>query len=443
MRTGLIFLGLGLIGAFLLPSSGLASAATLTTILDFGPLFGTNPEGPLIADSSGALFGTTPDPFPPSGGAVFKLTPNGDGTYSESVLHEFTGTPNDGGSPVGGLVMDASGALYGTTEFGGSVGNGNGMACEGTGPPPGCGTVFKLTPNGDGSYSETLLHEFLGYPTDGSGPGSGLIIDASGALYGTTSSGGSGGKAGGLACGVPNPLALGCGTVFKLTPNGDGTYTESILHNFGRRPGDGTIPAGGLITDETGALYGTTVIGVPGGGSQFGIVFRLSPRGDGRYRKSILHAFAGEDGAGPQGQLLIDTATGVLYGTTTAGGHANMGTIFELTPNSDGSYSESVLHGFGASRRDGKQPQVGLVFAAKGALYGTTTAGGGSADAGTVFKLKADGTERVLHRFTGTDGGFPNGPLLPLAPGVFAGTTAFGGDISACNCGTVFELTIR
>ena len=198
-----------------------------------------------------------------------------------TTLHSFIG-PRDGANPLAGLTSDAAGNLYGTTSEGG------GTTCAGDGT--GCGTVFKLTPTGDGTYAETVLYRFSG-GTDGATPLAGLIVDAAGNLYGTTQYGGG-------VCG-----GWGCGTVFRLTPNANGTYSETVLYKFtagtdGERPYTGV-----LVADAAGNLYGTTVAG--GGGScawalTCGTVFKLSPNANGGYGETVIYRFAGRsDGATP------------------------------------------------------------------------------------------------------------------------------------------------
>jgi uncharacterized repeat protein (TIGR03803 family) len=209
-------------------------------------------------------------------------------TATETILHAF-GAGADGATSVAGLVMDGSGNLYGTTEFGGTNNQ---------------GTVFKITPTG----TESVLYSFGATTTDGDNPLAGLIMDASGNLYGTTVRGG----------------ANGVGTVFKITPTG----TESVLYSFGATTTDGAGPMAGLVMDGSGNLYGTT----EGGGTNitFGTVFKITPTGS----ETILHSFAGgADGAAPAAGLIIDSS-GNLYGTTTGGFNntGTAGTVFEITP---------------------------------------------------------------------------------------------------------------
>jgi uncharacterized repeat protein (TIGR03803 family) len=312
---------------------------------------GAVPVAGVIMDKFGNLYGTTREggtgTFPNSG-TVFKLDPSG----NESVLHSFHGAP-DGAQPFAGLIMDTAGNLYGTTLSGGT---GTILDCG-----DGCGTVFKL----DLSGTETVLYSFKGSP-DGSNPNAGLIMDAAGNLYGTTSTGGG-------AC-----SPSGCGTVFKLDPSG----TESVLYSFQDSP-DGALPFAGLIMDAAGNLYGTT----DSGGDQCsvlnfgcGTVFKLDASGS----ESLLYSFQGPfDGAGPYAGLIMDTASN-LYGTTVAGGSGGGGTVFKLAPSGN----ESVHHSFSWAP-DGALPFAGLIMDAAGNLYGTAAEGGSSAGncCGTVFKL--------------------------------------------------------
>jgi uncharacterized repeat protein (TIGR03803 family) len=252
---------------------------------------GTGPLGNLIADKTGALFGTTQAGGASNSGTVFKMTPSGK-SYTESVLYFFQ-AGNDGAGPSASLVADKTGALFGTTSFGG-VTNG--------------GTVFKLTPSGSG-YSESILYAFRG-GNDGAHPSSSLIADKAGALYGTTPGGG-----------------VGYGTVFVLTPSGSG-YLETVLYRF-QGGNDGGRPVGGLYADKTGTLWGATLEGgTPG--CNCGTVFKLTPSSLG-YAESVLYRFGGVDGAQPEAGLITDK-TGALYGTTDYGGALNFGTVFKLTP---------------------------------------------------------------------------------------------------------------
>jgi uncharacterized repeat protein (TIGR03803 family) len=406
--AGLRFL---LVGVTALVTSTV-SAQTLTTLHSFTGT-GDFPRAGLIADAAGALYGTTKAVGAGGNGAVFKLSPPAatGGGWSESLLYTFSGI--DGSDPEAGLIFDASGALYGTTQFGGSAD---------------AGTVFKLTPPavaGD-AWTESVLFSFTG--SDGAQPRGGLIFDASGSLFGTTAGGG----------------AFTLGTVFKLTQSG-GAWTETVLYSFtGDRFSDGFFPAAGLIADVSGALYGTTT---GGGVANLGTVFKLTPPplAGGAWTASVLHSFTGNDGVFPKGDLIADVS-GALYGTTFAGGAGGNGTVFKLTPPTmtDGAWSESVLYSFTFAGTDGAFPDAGPLADASGALYGTTESGG-VANRGTVFKLAPPTitggawTESVLHSFVGSDGANPVGGLIADASGALFGTTENGGD---ADSGTVFKLTL-
>jgi uncharacterized repeat protein (TIGR03803 family) len=342
------------------------------------------------------------------------------------VLHTFN--PGQSGYiPTAGLIFDAGGNLYGTTLHGGNL-----SQCDGNG----CGVVFELAPKTDGSWAESVLYSFCSLRNclDGGGPESSLIFDKDGNLYGTTQGGGT----------------SDAGTVFQLTPNPDGSWTESVLYSFGGG-NDGSGPVAGLIFDQGGNLYGTTPYG-GGGVNDSGIVFQLKPTQRGTWTESVLYRFEStQDGGQPNAGLILDQR-GNLYGTTTEGGGPDgLGTVFRLTPNEDGSWTESVLYDFCSLTkcRDGDQPYAGLVFDKTGNLYGTTTQGGdGVARAGTVFRLtpKGNGTwkEQVLHSFNINDGEEPFAGLIFDAIGNLYGVTYYGGNLSHCRgngCGVVFKLS--
>jgi uncharacterized repeat protein (TIGR03803 family) len=316
-----------------------------------------HPQGGLIFDNAGNLYGTADGGSPTGSGAVFELTQSGGG-WKETILHGF-GTGNDGYSPSGNLIFDAAGNLYGTTQFGG---------------PGGGGTVFEMTPKAGGGWSEKVLHGFPLAGRDGNLPQAGLILDAAGNLYGTTAQGGG-------TCPTYSPS--GCGTVFELSPGADGEWTEKVIHEFGIG-GDGLFPSGGVILDDSGNVYGTAPMGGKGcAGSGCGILYELRPNADGTWTEVVLHYFGfGTDGAGPQAGLIFDAA-GNLYGTTAGGGDYQRGTVFELMPTGKWGWTEKVLHSF--NYKDGAAPQASLIFS-NGNLYGTTFQGG-DATGGTVFEV--------------------------------------------------------
>ena len=388
-----------------------AAAATAAQAQIFEVLYtftgladGAYPYSGLTLDSAGNLYGAAGEGGLVTGycyggcGTVFEVNTK---TGKENTLFKFNGA--NGAEPfVQNLWRDQSGNLYGTTIFGGNLG------CGGEGYN-GCGTAFKLAPDG----KETVLYEFAD-GADGGFPYSGLVVDATGNLYGTTSSGGV------ASCSIGSGQ---CGAVFKLSGHG----TERALYSFTGGT-NGAIPLTGLVLDISGNAYGTT----QGGGDtscECGVVFRVDKAG----RETVLHAFAGgPDGAIPSSGLIRD-ANGNLYGTTRSGGAYSYGTVFEV----EQSGAETVLYSF-TDGADGAAPAGNLVFDAEGNLYGTAT-GGGSDNAGTVFKLDKSGNETVLHAFTGlADGAYPESGLVVDSDGILYGTAPFGGNPNGSDFGTVF-----
>lgn len=261
--------------------------------------------------------------------------------------------------------------------------------------------------------TETVLYSFTAR-NDGFAPLGGLASDAAGDLYGTTEGGG----------------AYDDGTVFKLTPNSGGGWTESVLYTF-TGGDDGRYPAGGVIVDVAGNLFGTTA---EAGAHSDGTVFELTPASGGGWTFNTIHTFAGPDGANSYAGLIFDAA-GNLYGTTRYGGAHGIGAVFELKPQPDGAWNESVLHSF-ADGRDQGLPMGPLVFDKAGNLYGTNI---GVYGYGVVFELTRQSSGRwtisVLEDFNGA-GGYPQGALILDSAGNLYGTTYEGGR----GYGTVFEL---
>lgn len=425
---------LALAAAFL-GLSGAAEAAPAEVVLhDFaGKKDGASPQSELIADRDGNLYGTTAAGGAKSAsgsGTVFKLTPTGDpDVWTETVLYDFN-SAGDGIAPIGGLVMDKKGALYGTTQSGGAANS---------------GTVFRLTPpkSGTGKWKERILYSFCAQAncTDGRFPAAGLTLSKTGILFGTTQFGGSGavGPDEGTAfqltppatkdgdwtesvlysfCNLENCkdgfepnegrlLLAGNGTlygmttksdlagdVYALTPTGGGAYAQSILHDFSLSNGDGRAPLGGLVADKNGQLYGTTQ---SDSGNGCGTVFRLGESGDlAGYR--ILYSFCAQpdhsDGARPYaGVILKLNKKGVpnaLYGTTLTAGIPDAGVAFKLVPASDPDalWNETVLHSFCSESdcADGSSPRFGPLLDWNGALYGTTQIGGAQ-NLGVVYRV--------------------------------------------------------
>jgi uncharacterized repeat protein (TIGR03803 family) len=390
---------------------------------------GVSPSATLIFDAAGNLYGSTGeggdyqcDRFFGCG-TIFKLEPVAQGKWKKTTLHTFKGPE---GAYPGGLIFDAAGNLYGVTAAGGSKNS---------------GTVFKLSRVGHGDWAEAVLHAFDN--KDGASPAGSLIFDTAGNLYGTTEDGG----------------AHNFGTVFKLAPGANGSWTETVLHSFNGK--DGNLPNSALIFDSLGNLYGTTAGGLYGAvrrgnlncsGVACGTVFKLAPGTDGKWSEIVLHSFSGKDGIEPASSLVFDKV-GNLYGTTVFGGDLKLtecggygcGTIFKVAPGSNGKWTETVLHKFNGFV-DGSYPFAEMIFDATGNLYGTTWYG-----AGMVFKLapSTDGkwNETILRRFNGKDGGSPGAGLVFDKSGDLYGTTQFGGELKNCQnefgdgCGVVFEIT--
>jgi uncharacterized repeat protein (TIGR03803 family) len=402
------------------------------------------PSGSLAVDAAGNLYGTTSQGGDGncngmSCGVVYELKRNQDGSFTIELLHVFGGAEKgDGGDPVAGVIFDSAGNLYGMTQLGGS----SKALCH----PVGCGTVFKLSPDGNGAWTESVLYSFLD-GADGRFPAGGLVFDSDGNLYGTTQYGGSTGCS-----------STGCGTVFKLSASSGESWTESTLYTFTGGP-DGGTPASTLIFDKDGNLYGTTTTGGSTGCSSngCGVVFKLSLGTGGHWTESVLHTFiGGAYGAIPNNGLVFDKA-GRLYGMTEAGGisakvcgvvHSLLGcgVVFKLTPGTGEAWSESVIHSFNGW--DGAHPTEALVFDSNGNLYGTTPNGGqiqetecgGFGGCGLIFRLSSSGSawsETVLHVFVGY-GVFPFAPLSLDAAGNLYGTTLEGENY---DHGIVFELT--
>jgi uncharacterized repeat protein (TIGR03803 family) len=344
----------------------------------------------------------------------------------EVPLYTFCAKANcsDGAASLGGLLMDSSGNVYGTTEQGGNTGCG-----------AGCGTVFKVAPDG----TETVLYSFCSQANcaDGAEPEAGLIMDGAGNLYGTTLAGGNSG------CSLTTNT---CGTVFKLAPDG----TETTLYSFCSQAGcaDGANPHAGLVMDGAGNLYGTTEVGGAnqgcvqvGASNGCGTVFEVTSGGT----ESVLYSFCSQascaDGSYPTGGLILDSS-GNLYSTTSTGGTATFcqggcGTVFEIAPGG----TETVLYSFCSSGdcSGGAEPNSGVIMDSAGNLYGTA-----NDHASVAYKLAPDGTETVLHTFTGgSDGIGTSTGLMMDGSGNLYGTTEFGGNTSCrkqVGCGTVYKL---
>ena len=332
-----------------------------------GCLDGKEPYYPLVFDSQGNLYGTTLSGGSSNGGVVYELSPppGGNGPWTETVLYNIClVTCPDGEQFIGGLAIDSHGNLYGAAEQGGSNHN--------------TGLIFELSPGGGGSWTYTVLYNFCSLTNcaDGSSPQGGLIFDAHGNLYGTTTSGG----------------ANQGGTVYELSANGGG-WSETVLYSFCATSGcpDGNDPQDSLVMDPQGHLYGGAV---GGGANAYGGIFELTPAGGGSWTEQVLVSFCPgpscANGYGPKG--VAADPRGNIFGDTAFGGNngANRGTVFELSPGSGGQWTFNVIYTFcpqeNCSNNGGGEPLTGVVLDGLGNVYGTTGAGGLYSE-GAVYEL--------------------------------------------------------
>lgn len=385
---------------------GAAASSTTRVIYSFaGDEDGEYPSTELVRDGAGNLYGTTVQGGEFGGGTVFQLTPSG----THTVLYSFTGGA-DGGQPYGGVTLDADGNLYGTAVVGGAGGaceDGCGVAymltnaggtwsqsvlhdftggTDGSGPGAGLtfdpagnlygmtpiggkyglGTIYQLHPGRDGAWRLRVIHAFTGGTDGSSGSAGRLLFDEAGNLYGAATVGG----------------AHGAGTVFELKLR-NGTWELHTLYAFQGQP-DAGFPYGGLVFDQSGNLYGTTYYD---GANDLGAVYQLIPGPRGTWKERVLYSFeGGTDGSNSISNLVFD-AGGNLYGTTSEGGAAgcSCGTIFKLAPRDDGGWTESVAYSF-AGAPDGAFAYNGMVGDSEGNFFGATVHGGDD-DEGAVYEF--------------------------------------------------------
>ena len=390
-------------------------AQTFKVIHNFGVSSdGAAPFATVTGDSAGNLYGVTfKGPFQhgcffDGCGTVYKLSPNADGTWTETILYEFTGA-SDGLAPAVPVAVDPMGNIYGTTQS--------------LGQQP--GTIFELVRSSNGSYLQQTLRTFD--DTNGGLSPYAITLDPHGRLFGTTLFGG----------------VFDRGLVFRLDRTSITIWSEKVLRNFNDPWG-----ASRLLLDAAGNIYTTTN---QGGTAGKGTVIKLTPGTDPyRWTLTVLYSFAGSpDGALPSSGLTAD-GQGNFYGTTEQGGSANCGTVFELSPTSDGGWHETILYSF-QNRQDGCFPPSGVTFDSAGNLYGTMTSGG-PAGIGLVYKLthlpSGQWSKSVLHTFSGEDGKYPYtiGNVFVDANNNLYGTALLGGAGMNCSqpgqgCGVVWEIT--
>jgi hypothetical protein len=411
---------------------------------------GSLPVGGVVSDKQGNIYGALQGygsgsctPIGDDCGAVYQLSPPAQkgGAWTETLIYEFQGKgANDGELPNSGLIIDKASNLYGVTAYGGT---GN---CTLLGVAAGCGTVYELSPpqQQGGAWIETILYSF---PATKQGylPNGNSVFDKAGNLYGATTFGGT--KDGGC-----NGFYGGqCGVIFELSlpKKQGGAWTEKTLHSFANIP-DGAEPNGGLILDGKGTIYGTTYYGgynCPHNSNQgCGTVFSLARSKAGNWNEIQLHVFKnGSDGTEPAGGLISD-GKGALYGTALGGSSSGGGVAFQLTEKSGGRWKDTVLAWFS---NDGPGAfTTGLTFDSSGNVYGPTNEG--AEFRGTVVRLTAPAKRNdrwkpsVLYTFQGSpDGADPSGQLIFDGTGSLYGTTQYGGSGTGCSfhgCGIVFEV---
>ncbi|MHB8215670.1 MAG: choice-of-anchor tandem repeat GloVer-containing protein [Candidatus Sulfotelmatobacter sp.] len=430
-KPSLVSLRVISLAIFLLALRLSAAAQTERVIHSFNGLThvdGSGPEGLLVADSAGNLYGTAFGGGSSNLGIVYELSPPvpPSGTWTETILYNFGGP--DGAQPAAGLVADSAGNFYGTTAYGG-----NGP-CTAVAVVIGCGVVFELSPPSvpGGNWTESVLYNFQ-FGSDSGGSQAPLIFDSAGNLYGTASGEGF------------DSAFTDSGSVFELSPPSvvGGSWKETTLTSFPAF-NIGQNPFAPLTFDSSGNLYGTTYFGgnrnCPATALGCGVVFELSPPSvaGGSWTETVIRTFNGgnSDGANPVGGVVLDTA-GTLFGTTSrAGSTSSAGTVFAMRPPSTvgGAWGYRTIHTFGGAT-DGAGSRAGVTIGPQRALYGTTANGGTTGD-GIVFRLTppttggSPWTETILHSFQYSvdqkDGAIPYGGVI-IHLGALLGTTLGGG----------------
>lgn len=399
-----------------------ACAGTETVLYAFqGGTDGASPWAVPTMDATGNLYGTTLLGGVGGVGTVYELV-HAKGGWHEKVLYSFTGG-SDGGWAYGGVVFDGAGNIYGGTRSGGSNN---------------CGVVYELSPGKHGNWTEKVLYSFPGNQDCEGGPACALTFDSKGNLYG--------GTVGDSPCGGYYYY----GIVFELRHTRRG-WNERDLHDFCGSDGDGPT-YGQLVFDSTGNLYGTSGFGGSGG---LGVVFELSPAAHHQWTFTTIHSFNSDEGGIADGGLLID-ANGNLYGAEVDGGSQGYGSVYQFSPQGGGVWNESIPYDFNVSP-DGQNPYQNPVFDANGNLFGTTYSGGDIAQCydacGTIYELvpQTGGTwsESVVYDFGslsgGADGYQPVAGLIRDSNGNFYGTTGKGGAVLGkrpCDCGVVYEFML-
>jgi uncharacterized repeat protein (TIGR03803 family) len=389
---------------FTLPSAALG--AKFRVLHNFGSSNDGNvPSGPLLLDDHGNLYGATGGgPGQYGYGVAFELLPQTNGSWNETILHTFASID---GSPWGAFIRDNAGNFYGTT-VGGPISNseayelspgsdgwnfsvlysdgagpgllmdnlGNFYGSIGPGDYFGAGAIGELSPS-TGGWTYTQLYSFCsqGNCADGDGEPAPPIWDGKGNLWGTTTEGGANGRA----------CYFGCGVIFEMTPNGDGTWTYHVRHVFAAFPNDGQLPDGSLVMDAAGNFYGSTEGGGPHGN---GTIFKFAFT-SGKWKETLLYDFPScLEGCYPEGTLAMDTA-GNLYGMAQGGANScagfSCGVVFRLSPQRDGTWKYNVVYDLNETT-GGVLPFYGVILDGKGNLFGVTSSFG-KYNAGTAFEI--------------------------------------------------------
>jgi hypothetical protein len=409
MTAGLL-VTVAFLGAAAKPSTAQTAFEVLHVFNKTGD--GQQPMAGVQADPAGNLFGSAEFGGAHGFGAIFMLKPPpaGKTNWTEKVIFSFA-DGNDGGFPGSPLSVAPNDELVSSTLMGGTANRGN---------------IFRLNPPTSplAPWTEKVLVNFQGQSGgDGDGPLGPLLVEHSGTIFGTTSSGGT----------------SNCGTAYKITPSSNGgTVKESVIFNF-TCGADGGRPQIGVIADAKGNLFGTTETN---GDFNNGVVFQLTPPSDGSsdFQETTILGFNVTDGAQPVANLLA--FNGSFYGVTFQGGQFGQGVVFQLMPpaHAGGSWTEAVLHSFSGGT-DGGEPQTGLVPDGSGGFFGTASQGGATGN-GNFFHLVPPAeqggawTLTPLHQFAGgNDGSVPSGELLKHGNTVF-GTTQGGANGPA----TVYQI---
>jgi len=288
------------------------------------------------------------------------------------ILHTFLDEP--AANPGSNLIFDGQGNIYGSTASSGR------QACK-------CGTIFRLSPEAGGQWGYRVLYQFKG-KDDGGYPVGSLAFDDADNLYGVS--------------------AFGYGSIFKLTQQSDGSWTETTIYTF-KGPPDGSTPYSGLTIDKFRSIYGTTR---EGGVNGLGAVYQLTPMSNGGWSENVIYSFSGQDGEYPWAEVIVDPS-GNLYGTTIWGGNYGWGTVFKLTPNG-GNWTETVLYSFKAGSAHGL-PAAGVYVDSLGNIYGTLS-DNGTGYGGAVFRLKLSGdTAGNLYGTTYVGGANGDGTIYKLS----------------------------